>query len=72
VYQKLEKQGDGGWGCLDCGYVSKKKSNAMSHIESVHLPAQEFTCQICGKFCPNRNAMNCHMRRHKKSEDYFL
>jgi len=69
VYQKIEKQVDGSWICLDCGYVSKKKSNAMSHVESVHLPTQGFTCQICGKFCPNRNAMSCHMRRHKKAEE---
>ena len=62
---------EGNWYCRECNYVSKKKSNVMSHVESVHLPTQEFSCRLCGKVCLTKNALSCHLRRHKKAEENF-
>ena len=55
--------------CTDCRYVTKKSSNLYEHIESRHCLTSGYTCDICAKFCPTRNAMRNHnVRYHQTSK----
>ena len=59
----------GSWMCTDCQYVTKKSSNPYEHIESRHCSTSGYTCDICAKFCPTRNAMRNHnVRYHQTSK----
>merc|ERR1712059_77293 len=56
IRSKMVKS-EGMWQCTECQYSTKKSSNLFEHIESRHCPSQGYTCAICNKFCPTRNAM---------------
>ena len=68
IQEMMERQMNGLWRCLNCGYTSRKKTNVMSHIESVHLTTAGLSCNTCGKFCPNSNALKCHKGRYHKQD----
>jgi len=56
-----------GWECLNCGFLSKKKSNCASHVESKHILSGGFSCPYCALFCPNRKSLlRNHTDRHHK------
>jgi len=68
IRSKMTKQ-DGIWLCTDCDYTTKKSSNLYEHIESRHCPTAGYTCGVCAKFCPTRNAMRNHnVRYHQTSK----
>jgi len=68
IRSKMTKQ-QGIWLCTDCDYTTKKSSNLYEHIESRHCPTAGYTCGICAKFCPTRNAMRNHnVRYHQTSK----
>jgi len=68
IRSKMTKH-DGIWMCTDCDYTTKKSSNLYEHIESRHCTSAGYTCEICAKFCPTRNAMRNHnVRYHQTSK----
>jgi len=68
IRSKMTKQ-EGLWFCTDCDYSTKKSSNLYEHIESRHCPTSGYTCVVCAKFCPTRNAMRNHnVRYHQTSK----
>jgi len=67
IMNQMAKKPDG-WLCLTCGFLSKKKSNCASHVESKHILSQGFSCSFCGLFCPNRKSLRNHTDRHHKDK----
>ena len=63
--KQMAKRMDG-WACLTCGFLSKKKSNCASHVESKHVLSGGFSCPFCALFCPNRKSLRNHTDRHHK------
>jgi len=64
---------EGLWFCTECDYSTKKSSNLYEHIESRHCPTSGYTCVVCAKFCPTRNAMRNHnVRYHQTSKVWML
>ena len=52
--------------CKYCGYQYKNASNMMNHIEAKHMSLQ-YNCDLCGKVCTTKNALNVHRHRnHRK------
>lgn len=64
----IKESAEGGsvWRCADCTYTSQYLTNLRGHIETHHVPSQGHYCQICSKFCPTKNALRMHTRRHKQ------
>jgi len=56
------------WRCLDCQYTTKFKPVLFQHVESKHTLSSGYNCQFCGKFCPSRNALRCHVSRQHTSK----
>lgn len=63
---RLSEDWGGCWTCRECVYTSKKKSNALSHVESVHLVTAGYNCQVCRKFCPTATSLRNHNARYHK------
>ena len=61
-----EKGGVKKWHCLNCNKTSGNKSNLKRHIESMHIQAPVFQCEICKKLCKTRNNRDKHMKTHSK------
>ena len=60
---------DGGcWQCTECGYNSKKISHVQNHVEAKHVRSSGFSCPLCHKQCPTRNALMIHKSRFHKQE----
>ena len=58
---KLMKKVDGnGWSCVACGKTDKK-INIKKHIEGHHIEKRDHFCNMCGKHCTTRNALQRHM-----------
>ena len=68
IQRKMEKV-DGGWLCGDCGYFSNKKTNLYKHVESKHVEAQYYNCEMCGKVLRGINSYNVHIYTHHKSSN---
>jgi len=56
--------GDGKVKCLKCGRTASNEHNARRHWSTMHQPNKPERCQICKKMCKNRQARDCHIRRH--------
>ena len=54
------------FGCTDCNHTSRDKHAMSLHIESKHVGSSGYTCPICSKFCPSRNAWHLHKSRYHK------
>ena len=58
---KLMKKVDGNkWTCVACGKTDQK-INIKKHIEGHHIERSDHFCNICGKHCRSRNALQKHM-----------
>ena len=58
---KLMKKVDGNkWTCVACG-KNDQKINIKKHIEGHHIERSDHFCNICGKHCRSRNALQKHM-----------
>ena len=58
---KLMTKVDGkGWTCVACGKTDRK-INIKKHIEGHHIERSDHFCNICGKHCRSRNALQKHM-----------
>ena len=58
---KLMTKVDGkGWTCVACGKTDQK-INIKKHIEGHHIERSDHFCNICGKHCRSRNALQKHM-----------
>ena len=58
--------GNSRFGCTDCSHTSRDKHAMSLHIESKHVKSSGYTCPICSKFCPSRNAWHLHKSRYHK------
>eukprot|EP00092_Neocalanus_flemingeri_P003532 GFUD01003788.1.p1 GENE.GFUD01003788.1~~GFUD01003788.1.p1 ORF type:complete len:106 (+),score=10.87 GFUD01003788.1:71-388(+) len=67
IMNQMAKKADG-WVCMTCGFLSKKKSNCASHVESKHVLSEGFSCPYCALFCPNRKSLRNHTDRHHKDK----
>lgn len=67
IMNQMNRKPDG-WVCLTCGFLSKKKSNCASHVESKHILSGGFSCLFCGLFCANRKSLRNHTDRHHKDK----
>lgn len=67
IQRRMIKLVDGRFQCSDCYFISSHNSTMKCHIESKHLETSGYSCNICNKFCPTRNALKCHKYRiHSK------
>jgi len=66
----IKESAEGGsvWRCADCTYTSQYLTNLRGHIETHHVTSQGHFCPICSKFCPTKNALRMHTRRHKQQQ----
>lgn len=49
--------------CLECGKVTNRRSNAISHAQMMHLKIRNFKCTLCSKDFFHRGDLNGHMRK---------
>ena len=56
------------WRCSDCDYVTKHKQVLYLHVESKHTTSSGYNCHQCGKFCPTRNSLKCHISRQHNNK----
>ena len=54
------------WQCMDCMWTTKYKTRLWEHIEAKHVTSQGYSCPICSKFCPSKNAWHHHKSRYHK------
>ena len=57
------------WRCLDCGHISRSKTDVAKHVEAKHIESEGFSCYYCGKFCPSKNALQSHISRMHRHQD---
>ena len=60
------------WRCLDCQYTTKFKPALFQHVESKHTISSGYNCEFCGKFCPSKNALRCHISRQHTCKQQFI
>ena len=65
IARRMSKVGEL-WQCLDCLWTTKYKTTLWEHIEAKHVTSAGYTCPICHKFCPSRNAWHLHKSRYHK------
>jgi len=54
-----EKQADGGFLCLTCGYLNRLKQNMQKHVET-HIDTPGYICNYCFKQFKTKNSLNTH------------
>ena len=65
VRSNMQRDQDGNWQCLICGYASKYTTRVLEHIEAKHLmPSAGYQCDQCPKLCSTKNALKCHVYRY--------
>ena len=64
--ESMQKNSNGSWECLSCGYSSRQKHHVKNHIESKHINLQ-YSCQYCSKTCPSSHALEMHIHRNHKA-----
>ena len=58
---KLMEKVDGKrWTCVSCGKTDQK-INIKKHIEGHHIEREDHFCNLCGKHCRSRNALQNHV-----------
>jgi len=68
IEDKIVKLASNQFQCADCDFVSKRKENLRSHIESKHVVHSGIVCPLCYKVSPTRQAFRMHkLRAHKDS-----
>ena len=61
----IDKDYCGAWQCQCCDYSTRIKQGMINHIESKHVDSGGATCQLCGRNCPTRYALQIHgIRQH--------
>jgi len=63
-----EKQADGGFACLKCGYSNRLKQNMQKHVET-HLDTPGYTCNFCFKQFKTKNSLNTHTSTKHREEN---
>ena len=57
------------FGCFLCDHKpSLHKQSILNHIESTHLPYNEYQCTQCPKKLRTMNAYRIHLSRHRKKD----
>lgn len=56
----MEKVEGKGWACISCGKTDQK-INIKKHIEGHHIEREDHYCNLCGKHCRSRNALQKHV-----------
>ena len=64
INSKVQKIDDGIFGCTDCDYQAKQRHHVRIHIESKHIDSGGYTCLVCMKRVPTRNALKVHQKRN--------
>jgi len=71
VEQKIEsmyqKQSDGGFACMMCGYFNKLKQNMQKHVET-HIDTPGYLCNYCFKHFKTKNSLNTHTSQKHREE----
>jgi len=62
IKSKMAKNGVD-WQCLECGKLSRVKTNIYEHIESIHTDFPGYICPYCNRTCKSRNALRAHKFR---------
>ena len=65
IAQKMGKLGEL-WQCQDCLWTTRYKTRLWEHIEAKHVKSGGYTCPLCNKFCPSKNAWHLHKSRYHK------
>ena len=64
IKEHMVREGDGSWTCVLCAFQTPYYATMTNHIEAKHLRAVEgYTCPLCHKYCPTKNALKCHKSR---------
>lgn len=63
---------ENGWTCGLCGYEGRHRNGVILHVDAHHLDTGGYTCQICEKFCPSKNALNAHVSRYHRKKKIDL
>ena len=68
IQEMMERQMNGLWRCLKCGYTLRKKTDVRIHTQSVHRTTARISCDTCGKICPSNKALTIHKERYHKQD----
>ena len=49
------------WKCVYCGRHFNSKGNCRRHVETIHLEAPAWECEICHKVLKNKNVYQNHL-----------
>eukprot|EP00092_Neocalanus_flemingeri_P015925 GFUD01017242.1.p1 GENE.GFUD01017242.1~~GFUD01017242.1.p1 ORF type:complete len:340 (-),score=89.84 GFUD01017242.1:39-1058(-) len=63
----IQKQPEGGYQCVKCGYGNIKKSNMKKHVET-HIETPGYQCTFCYKQFKTKNSLNTHTSVNHREE----
>lgn len=64
IRELMVREVDGSWTCNQCSFNSPYATTMTNHVEARHLRSTDgYSCQLCGKHCPTKNALKCHTYR---------
>jgi len=63
----IQKQFEGGYLCVNCGYTNIKKSNMKKHVET-HIVTPGYQCTFCDKQFKTKNSLNTHTSVNHREE----
>lgn len=55
------------WQCVTCGWETKLRARLWEHVEANHVQTNGYSCPICEKFCPSKNALKVHKSRNHRN-----
>ena len=61
LVETVDAQGCAVWRCLACGKDFPSRGNGKRHVETLHLEAPNFTCNLCDRVLKNKNSYQNHL-----------
>jgi len=66
IVTHMQKNG-AAWQCVTCGWETKLRARLWEHVEANHVQTNGYSCPICEKFCPSKNALKVHKSRNHRN-----
>jgi len=66
IVTHMQKNG-AAWLCGTCGWETKLRARLWEHVEANHVQSNGYSCPICCKFCPSKNALKVHKSRNHRN-----
>ena len=68
IEAQMTKLDSGRWQCLTCGWETHARARLWEHVEATHVVTSGYSCELCHKICPSKNAYKTHKSRYHKPQ----